>query len=188
MSEAMEIAERQNTSIEEIRQILRELAEEHKESKREFDQQVKEYNKRFGDFTNSYGRMVECIVAPNLLEKLCDIGFDFHKASRDIKVVDKKNQIFLQIDILLENGDKAMLVEVKSELETKDVKKHIERLEKMRQHADYRGDTRKFLGAVAGIEITPDAKDYALEQGLYVFEPSGETFDIISPHTAPKEW
>jgi hypothetical protein len=165
-----------------------EFDQQLKKSKEDFDWQVKEYNKRFGDFTNRYGEMVECLVAPNLLEKLSEMGYDFQEAHRNTEIKDKKHQIFLQIDVLLENGDKAMLVEVKTELETKDVKKHVERLEKMRTYADFRGDTRRFLGAVAGIVIQPEAKEYAMEQGFYVFEPSGETFNIILPEGEAREW
>jgi hypothetical protein len=32
-----------------------------------------------------------------------------------------------------------------------------------------------------------DEKAYALQKGFYVFEPSGETFDIIVPDS-PEEW
>jgi hypothetical protein len=187
----MDITQMNNSTVpsfETVWAALQDLAEQQKKSREDFDRQVKEYNKRFGDFTNRYGEMVECLVAPNLLEKLCGIGYDFQEANRNTTITDKKHQIFLQIDVFLENGEKAMLVEVKSELETKDVKKHIERLEKMRRYADFRGDTRNFLGAVAGIVIHPEAKEYAIEQGFYVFEPSGETFNIILPEGEPKEW
>jgi len=81
-----------------------------------------------------------------------------------------------------------MLVEVKTKLTTTDVKDHVKRLEKMRVYADLRGDKRAFLGAVAGVVMTPNAKKYALEQGFYVVEPSGETFNITPPNGKPKEW
>jgi hypothetical protein len=80
------------------------------------------------------------------------------------------------------------LVEVKTKLTTEHIKEHIERLEKMRRHADLRGDKRSFLGAVAGVIMTPTVKDYALKQGLFAIEPSGETLNITPPHNTPKEW
>jgi hypothetical protein len=227
MSEAMEIAEQQKVSIEDIRQVLKELAEnrkvadremrelreaqketdrivkenaaaqkeskkefdrELKKRKQEFDQQVKEYNKRFGDFTNRYGEMIECMVTPNILDKFSEIGFEFDNVYRDVKLRNKKHNLALQIDILLGNGEKSVLVEVKSDLETKDVKKHAERLEKMRLFSDLRGEKITFLGAVAGMVITPEAKEYALTQGFFVLEPSGETFNVIPPNGDPQEW
>jgi hypothetical protein len=89
---------------------------------------------------------------------------------------------------MLENGDKALLVEVKTNLTTEDVQDHIERLEKMRKYADLHGDKRTFLGAVAGVVITDNVKAYSLKQGFFVIEPSGETFNITPPNGKPKEW
>ena len=77
---------------------------------------------------------------------------------------------------------------VKSKPTTEDVQDHIERLKKMRTYADLRGDKRTFLAAVAGAIIADNVKDYALKQGFFVIEPSGETFTIISPIGDPKEW
>jgi hypothetical protein len=81
-----------------------------------------------------------------------------------------------------------MLVEIKSDLSISDINKHITRLEKMRKYADLRGDKRRFLGAVAGIVVEDDEKEYALSQGFFLIEPSGENFDITSPPSKPKEW
>ena len=82
----------------------------------------------------------------------------------------------------------AMLVEIKADLTISDINKHIERLEKMRKHADLRGDKRRFLGAVAGIVVEDAEREYALSQGFYLIEPSGENFNITPPHDKPKEW
>ena len=81
-----------------------------------------------------------------------------------------------------------MLVEVKTQLTTEDVKEHIKRIEKIRTYADLHGDKRTFLGAVAGVVMTSNVKRYALKQGFYVIEPSGETFNITPPSGNPKEW
>jgi hypothetical protein len=81
-----------------------------------------------------------------------------------------------------------MLVEVKTKLTTEDVKDHISRLEKMREYAGLHSGKRTFLGAFAGIVITPIVKEYALNHGFYVIGPSGETFNITPPQGSPKEW
>jgi len=47
---------------------------------------------------------------------------------------------------------------------------------------------RHFLGAVAGIIIEDDEREYALSNGFYLIEPSGENFNITKPHGKPKEW
>ena len=42
----------------------------------------------------------------------------------------------------------------------------------MRRYADLHGDKRTFLGAVAGVVVTDEARTYALNQDGYVIEPS----------------
>ncbi|MCL1928879.1 MAG: hypothetical protein FWG07_08830 [Treponema sp.] len=155
---------------------------------KETDRQIKEINKRFGDFSNRFGEIAEYMVAPGLQDKFRKMGLTFQEASNHAKYRDDDNNIFFEVDIMLENGDKAMLVEVKTKPSTEDVQDHIQRLEKMRTYADLRGDKRSFLGAVAGVAMTKNVRDYVLKQGFYVIEPSGETFNITPPNGQPKEW
>ena len=177
--------------VKETDRIVKETAERQKEIDRIIERnarQMEEYNKRFGDFTNRFGEVVEYMVAPNLCDKFRELGLDFPQSHSGTRVSDKENDIHFEIDVKLENGDKAMLVEVKTKLTTEDVKDHIARLKKMRKYADLHGDKRIFLGAVAGVVMTPNVKKYSLGQGLYVIEPSGETFNITPPNGQPKEW
>jgi hypothetical protein len=162
--------------------------EETAQSLKETDRIVKEIGKNLGDFTNSFGNVVEHMVAPNLQEKFYDLGYDFQEVSTKYKVRDKKNDIRFEVDVFLQNGDFAMLVEIKAELTIGDINKHIVRLDKMRRYADLRGDKRHFLGAVAGIAVDDEEKDYALNQGFFLIEPSGENFNIIPPEGKPKKW
>ncbi len=155
---------------------------------KETDRQIKEYNKRFGDFTKNFGGMVEYMVGPNLVKKFYKIGLNFRGLTPNRNFIDKENNIFFEVDYFLENGDIAMLVEVKSTLTREHVKSHVKRLKKMRKYADLQDDNRTFLGAIAGVAMTPVVKQYALEQGFYVIEPSGETFSITPPEGSPKEW
>ena len=143
---------------------------------------------QIGKLGNRIGEIVEYMVAPNLREKFRELGLNFPQANPNSDVSDYDNNIFFEIDVKLENGDKAMLVEVKTKPTTEDVKDHIKRLEKMRVYADLHGDKRKFLGAVAGAVMKDNLKDYILKQGFFAIEPSGETFDIIPPNGQPNEW
>jgi len=81
-----------------------------------------------------------------------------------------------------------MLVEIKADLTISDINRHITRLEKMRRFADIRGDKRHFIGAVAGIVVEDDVREYALSQGFFLIEPSGENFNITPPYKDPKKW
>jgi hypothetical protein len=197
----------------EVREALRETARRQEETAKwqeetarqikETDRQIKDYNKRFGEFHNRFGEIVEYMVAPNLLKKFREYGFKFNEAMSDRVFSNDDYNISFEVDVFLENGEKAMLVEVKTKLTAEKVKEHVKRLEKMRVYADLRGDKRVFLGAVAGVVMTANVKKYALGQGFYVIEPSGgepslasarsaepsgETFNITPPDGKPKEW
>ena len=155
---------------------------------KETDRQISEIGKRFGDFTNRFGEVVEYMIAPNLQEKFYEMGLDFQEVCPNYKVRSKKYNISFQVDVFLQNGDTAMLVEIKTKLTISDVNEHIKRMEKMRTFADLRQDKRTFLGAVAGVVIESDEREYALNNGFYLIEPSGETFNITPPYNKPKEW
>ena len=83
-----------------------------------------------------------------------------------------------------------MIVEVKSKPTTKDIKEHIKRMEKVKAHANLHNDNRTFLGAVAGMVFNKIEKTFALKNGFYVIEPSGEEFVITVPEGiySPREW
>jgi hypothetical protein len=162
--------------------------EKNARQQEETDRQIKDINKRFGEYSNRLGEIAEYMVAPNLREKFRELGLIFPKATRNADISDYDNNIFLEIDVLLENGDKAMLVEVKTKLISDHVNAHIERLEKMRKYADLHGEKRTFLGAIAGVVIPDDIKKLALGHGLFVIEPSGETVTMTPPSRKPKEW
>ena len=154
----------------------------------ETDRIVKENARQIGRLGKRFGDVVEYMVAPNLRQKFRELGLNFPKANPNSDVSDFDNDIFLEIDIMLENGDKAMLVEVKTKPTTEDVQDHIDRLGKMRKYADLHGDKRTFLGAVAGVVMSENVKKYVLKQGFFAIEPSGETFIVTSPNGQPKEW
>ena len=168
-------------SQKETDRIVKENALQMKESKKNFDA-------RIGSLTNLFGDLTLGMVAPKLREKFMDFGLVFPKASKELEISDKKNKIAFEIDILLENGNKAMLVEVKTKLLIDRIKKHIVRLEKMRKYADLHGDKRTFLGAVAGFAVNDKVREYALKEGLYLIEPDGDNFNITPPNNKPREW
>jgi len=175
--------------VKENAQGMKELRESHKEYEQERKKDKAEFNERLGNYINLFGDFTEYVMAPKLRDKFNELGFDFPKASRNSSVKDNKTKkIILETDVMLENGDKAMMVEIKTQLTVERIKKHIERLEKMRKHADLYGDKRTFLGAVAGVVVEDDVREYALNQGLYLIEPAGEDLTITPPIGKPKEW
>jgi len=201
-----EITERQNETDRILMEIRKSVAERQKEADRnliesresaakrqeEYECQMKNSRENFylslGKVTNLFGEFIESELPPIMLEEFTRLGFDFLKTNRNTSIKDKVNHIILDIDVMLENYEKAMLVEVQNNLTVERVNKHIERLEKMRRYADLHGDKRVFLGAVAAAVVTDEALNYALDQGFYIIEPTGENLIITPPNGKPREW
>jgi hypothetical protein len=190
----------------EIRESFKETALRFKETDKKFqetDLKFKETDKRFqetdravkeasrivGNLGNKLGIVVEHMVLSNILEKFNSLGYEFTKAGPNVRIEDWKSQILTEIDALLENGDFALAIEVKTQLNVGHVDEHLERMEKLRRYADDRGDRRKFIGAVAGAIVAANVKEYALKKGFYVIRQSGDTVTIENPASfKPREW
>jgi len=179
--------------LQEVGKKQEELAESQKDTDRlmkETYRQMKDTDRRLGKLGNRFGDMVEDMVLPCLVKEFRKLGFVFTEACPNIEIDDEENNILTEIDITLKNGDKVMLVEVKAKPNTNDIDEHVARMEKVRAHANRHNDNRIYLGAIAGMSLSKSVKIYALKNGFYVIEPSGEDFFITTPEGdyAPREW
>jgi hypothetical protein len=189
MEKMQEKADRRQEEIARLfRESKIEADRQRQENERIAKEKSDELNKKIGSLTNLFGDFTLGMVAPKLCDKFFDFGFDFPRANLNVVFNDRINKISFEVDIMLENGDKAILVEVKTKITEERINKHIERLKKMRSYADIRGDKRTFLGAVAGFAMTDELKEKVLEEGFYLIEPDGENFNITPPNNKPKEW
>jgi hypothetical protein len=194
---AEEAAERKKEfdreTAERKKEFDREAAERQKEADRrhaKIERAIDATNKQIGRLGGRYGEMVECMVLPNMVGEFRKLGFEVSKATRGATIEDRVNGIAAEIDITVENGDRAIIVEVKSKPTPEDVNDHIKRMEKVRRHADLHGDRRKFLGAIAGMVMNDDIRACILGHGFYAIEPSGDTFNITAPDEKSqlREW
>jgi hypothetical protein len=80
-----------------------------------------------------------------------------------------------------------MAVEAKSTPLIAHIYAHIERIGFLREYLDRKGDARRCQGALAGIVISGEVRDFALKKGLFLIEPSGKTSVITAP-PAVKSW
>jgi hypothetical protein len=136
-----------------------------------------------------YEELIEKIIASNILEKFDTLGYSFRKMSLSVKFVDSANVPLAGIDMLLEDGDSALAVEVRSKLGIDDVRDHIQCMEKLRRYADEHGDHRRLVAAVAGAVIDEGVKPFALKNGFYVIEQAGDRVKIEVPEGfVPRVW
>jgi hypothetical protein len=61
-------------------------------------------------------------------------------------------------------------------------------MEKIKKYADEQGDKRNFMGAMASFITDDSTRNYALEKGLFVIEPSGEDVKVTKPEVEPRIW
>ena len=175
---------------EETARQIKETAQQMKENAREMKERDRRLDEKLGKLGDRFGEMIENMVMPGLVKKFRELGFVFTEANPRTIIDDEEKKILTEIDITLQNGDKVMIVEVKSKPTTKDIKGHIKRMEIVKARANRRNDKRIFLGAIAGMVFNKIEKEFALKNGFYVIEPSGEEFVITVPEGiySPREW
>ena len=170
--------------------------QEQQERDAEFRQQMKisdrKFNKKIGELTGSIGRVIEHMVAgDNIIKRFQALDYKIDTYSRNKKFGHGlPKDMRGEIDLFLEDGDIAILIEVKTTLETRDVRRHIRTLEKFRRVSDIKGDKRRFIGAVAGVVVKGDAEEIAHENGMYVIVQSGKAMEILPVPEGfiAKEW
>ncbi|GHV86078.1 hypothetical protein AGMMS50230_16860 [Spirochaetia bacterium] len=185
--------EQHDREMEELRESQKETARLIKETDlqmKETDRQLKATDKQLGKLGNRFGEMVEYLIVPNLVEKFRGLNFTFTKAYQDTVIEDREHDIVTEVDAFLENGDKVMIVEIKNKPTTEHINEHVRRMEKLRSYANLHNDQRQYLGAIAGVVMTENVKEYAFKNGFYVVEPAGDTFNIFEPkgEYKPKAW
>ena len=147
---------------------------------KETDKKFQETDRKIGKLGSRLGDLIEHLAASNMVEKFQELGYSFTHTSRN-HILKDEHRRYAEIDILLENGEYALAVEVKSLFTLADVKEHLKRMEILRGYADGRQDKRRYIGAIAGALINEDARDFALTSGFYVIEQSGDTVRIKRP-------
>ena len=197
-------------TIEDIREILKELAQSQQElsqsqqelsqaqkelsqAQKETDKQIKETDKQInrvsqqiGELGNRLGEFVEWQVRPAVVRLFQERGIDVHEFHPGISV--KRDNEGLEIDLLVVNDTDAILVEVKSKLTQRDVDEHLQRLAKFKRLMPRFRDV-KALGAVAAMIVPDEVASYACRQGLFVLVQSGENVIILNDaEFTPRVW
>jgi hypothetical protein len=177
--------------FKELHEIYKEAEKTRKETERTLKKAqdeawaaIRETQKNIGGLGNTLGSIVEHILTPGLPKKFRKLGYSFNR----IATYKFAEGVWAQIDGMLENGEQAVAVEVKTTLRQPDIDEHISRMEKIRKHADEHGDKRQFMGAIAATITDEASRNYALKKGLFVIEPSGDDVKVIKPSGEVKVW
>ena len=187
-------------TFEQYRQTAeREMAELRKQSDRTDQQnektsqeiarlatQVSHTNKQVGGLTSRWGEFVENLIKPAAARLFQEKGIDVHLTA--LRVTGQDQQGSIEIDILVENTTEVVAIEVKSHLEVRDVKRFLQTLERFKK-AFPKHKNDKLYGAVAGIKIDERVNEYAIQEGLFLIQPTGDSVIIANSHDfKPKAW
>ncbi|MDR0870394.1 MAG: hypothetical protein LBN39_06335, partial [Planctomycetaceae bacterium] len=91
---------------------------------------------------------------------------------------DDKKQILAEADLILLNGEIAVIVEVKLTAETKDIPHFLKALDIIKTRPDRITGGLKLIGAIAGGVIDDSVVRFAQKSGLYVIRQNDDTFEI----------
>jgi hypothetical protein len=176
-------------SQQELSQAQQELSQAQKETDKqikETDKQINRVSKQIGELGNRLGEFVEWQVRPAVVRLFQERGIDVHEFHPGISV--KRDNEGLEIDLLVVNDTDAILVEVKSKLTQRDVDEHLQRLAKFKRLMPRFRDV-KALGAVAAMIVPNEVASYGCRQGLFVLVQSGENVIILNDaEFTPRVW
>lgn len=148
--------------------------------------QVAQTNKQVGWLTSRWGEFVENLIKPAAARLFQEKGIEVHLTA--LRVTSQDDQGSIEIDILVENTTEVVAIEVKSHLEIRDVKRFLQTLERFKK-AFPKHKNDKLYGAVAGIKIDERVNEYAIQEGLFLIQPAGDSVFIANSHDfKPKIW
>jgi hypothetical protein len=174
---------------------IRAVAEQQAKTERTVERmstEVERVSTDLGRLGNRIGDIIEHMVGGgNIVEQFQALNYNVTEYSRN-RIFGKGTKNDGEIDLILEDGDIAILISVKTKLTTEYVHEHIEQLEKYRRYVDAKGngDKRRFIGAVAGAVAPDDVIKCAQKKGFYVIVQSGVAVEIVpTPENfRAKEW
>jgi hypothetical protein len=145
------------------------------------DRQIERTSKEVSALGSRVGQIVENMVGGDITGQFRELGYVVVRISRNVEFGLEGTSESGEIDLLLENGDVAILIEAKTRPKLDDVLGHIERLEKFRSHVNRDGNVerRQFIGAIAGASVESNVIKFAQSKGLYVIVQAGRTVEIV---------
>ena len=173
---------------EQVWDFILKLSEEIKEVRelfKETDQKIKELA---GLFTTQWGKLVEALVEPGVVNLFRERGIEVRYTARRIEVEDEAGRKIAEFDLLLVNEEEAVVIEVKTTVKKEDVNYFLEKLSKIKEYLrDLKH--RKVYGAVAGISFEEGVDRYAYHSGLFVLKSEGGMIRIANDlKFKPRVW
>jgi len=156
---------------EQFQEIRKQFRETDERLDRRFSETDAALRRLEGMFGIQWGRMMEALVQPAVLQLFREWGINVHRTSR--RVESQVNGQHMELDLVLENDVDVVVVEVKSLVRVQDVDDLVVDLTTLPTFFT-RFAGRSVYGGIAGLEFAEGADRYAFRQGLFVLALSGE--------------
>jgi hypothetical protein len=178
---------------------MKEMRKEADERWQKLEEQLKENNRQLGGLHNSFGALIETLMAARIWEKFRSppYNYDLHRAHMNVRSFrPESSRAAFEIDILLSNGKTngdgiVIAVEVKSRLKKEDIADQIERMKLISQFPPAEAVGKKILGALAsGVSLPEPERAMVHAAGFFLLELTGETVELVRPPEGfqPVEW
>jgi hypothetical protein len=158
---------------------------ERKEFRERMDKISADTNKAVKDmkemFTCQWGRLVEALSKPAALALFKQEGIEIDRVFEDVRKIKQDGQDVMEIDVALCDTTTAVIVEVKSHCDSRDINHFLSQMEHCKEWYPDFAD-KELRVAVAAVDYAPGAEKYAQRKGVYVLKLTGEeTFTMTVP-------
>nr|VFJ64945.1 MAG: Uncharacterised protein family UPF0102 [Candidatus Kentron sp. FW] len=182
-----ETARRMQETDRRMKETDRQMQETDRRMK-ETDRQIKELSREIREakelFTTRWGRLMESLVEGRLVELLNQRGIPVYDTTPRVK--GNRHGRSYEFDIVAHNGDKIVIVEVKTTLRPDDVSEFVQKLRDAKTLMPrYRDNI--IHGAMAWLQANAGADRMAINQKLFSIRAVGDSAYIINqPDFRPK--
>lgn len=166
-----------DAKFKETSAMLKEFSSLRDDVWRQFRETDKQIAKVSSEFTSKWGKLVETLVAGDLVDLLRERGVAVNRlATRQRGSVNGQN---FEFDIVAMNGNEIVVVEVKSTLKVHHIKHFIKQIKRFKEfYPEYQN--YKIYGAVAYLHVEEKADAYAENQALLVIRATGDSASITN--------
>lgn len=174
-------------TLDEIRLILKELAQSQKETVaelkelgRETDRRIREASRNINGIADSNGLSAEQFFSSALERSPSLNGVSFDYAERNEKRHEKRHRMREQYDVVLYSDEAVGIVEIKYRLRSEDVELLATRkVENFRVLFPEEASKKIYLAA-AGYSVDEQAIEAAKKLGVYVMTQAGDGIKILN--------
>jgi len=167
--------------IQDLKQMMADLLRSQIETDKQFKETDRKLDKRFnelyGMFSSQWGRLIESLVEGDLVGILQERGIEVEQTSRRLKGSHKGQNY--EFDIIALNGSEVVVVEVKTTLKPKHVRRFVDKMDSFKTWVK-RYAPHTVYGAVAFLQADAGAEQMAESKGLFVIRATGDSAAIVN--------